>query len=303
MSQSKFKVGDKVLSIQQRLGNGAFGVVYKVRDEKSLIEYALKDILCSGDSENLNASREVETLKKISHENVIAVVGADQQRDAQGSHMLILTEYCPGGNLNERLTRPSSEKMNLKWMSELAAGLSYLHSVNVIHRDLKPENVLLTATDNVKLADFGLAREFIALKQTKAQRDDGSWMTTYIQYYMESVLGTPYWMAPEVFYGHYTEKADVFSLGVLFFAILERDFIECDRKKFYGAFTLVSGAGKIGLGYAMAKHDPTIVIEFSGQAQGSGDQQRIALDALKYRSSDRPNAQQIFNRLSSLAIQ
>ena len=42
-------------------------------------------------------------------------------------------------------------------------------------------------------------------------------MTTYVQYYMESVLGTPYWMAPEYFYGHYTEKADVFSLGVLFF--------------------------------------------------------------------------------------
>ena len=53
-------------------------------------------------------------------------------------------------------------------MSKLAAGLSYLHSVNVIHRDLKPENVLLTATDDAKLADFGLAREFIALKQTMA---------------------------------------------------------------------------------------------------------------------------------------
>ena len=58
--------------------------------------------------------------------------------------------------------------MNFRWMSKLAAGLSYLHSVNVIHRDLKPENVLLTATDDAKLADFGLAREFIALKQTMA---------------------------------------------------------------------------------------------------------------------------------------
>ena len=53
---------------------------------------------------------------------------------------------------------------------------------------------------------------------------------------MNSVVGTrPLWMAPEVLDGHYIEKADVFSLGVLFYAILERDFIEVDGKKFYCA--------------------------------------------------------------------
>ena len=249
------------------------------------------------DSQIQHAFHEVQLMTRFSHDNVLTLYGADQQRDTKGLHMLILTEYCAGGNLNERLHRPSFDFENTKWMRQIAAGLAYLHSQNVVHRDLKPENVLLTAAEDVKLADFGLAREFIALKQTKAQRDDGLWMTTYIQYYMESVLGTPYWMAPEVFKGHYTKKADVFSLGVLFFAILQRDFIEGNAgKKMYGAFAWALEV-KVGLGYAMAKYNSNITIQFSVQAQGEPSLQAIALDALKYNPNDRPNIQEIYDRV------
>ena len=93
------------------------------------------------------------------------------------------------------------------------------------HRDLKPDNVLLTATENVKLADLSLAREYIALKRTDARRQDSSWMASYAQYYMTSGVGTMHWMAPEFFRSRYTEKADVFPLGAIFYAILERDFV------------------------------------------------------------------------------
>ena len=213
---------------------------------------------------------------------MIAVIGADQYRDTRGLHMLILTEYCAGGNLNDRLTRPSSDLVNYKWMRQMAAALAYLHTREVVHRDLKPENVLFTETEDIKLADFGLAREYIALTQTPEQRDDGSWISTYAQYYMNTYAGTPYWMAPDVFSGHYTEKADVFSLGVLFFAILERDFVMGNGKPYYGAFKSVAGAGRVGLGYAMAKYDAGVSIEFSSRAQGSPLMQSITLDALKY---------------------
>lgn len=181
----------------------------------------------------------------------------------------------------------------MKWMRQTVDALAHLHSRDIVHRDLKADNVLLTAHEDVKLADFGLAREFVALK-TDALLDDDSWMNSYIQCYMNSEVGPVHWVAPEVFDRHYTEKADVFSLGVLFYAILQRDFITTDNgKKFYGAFKCIRGQGKVGLGCAMASHNPNVTIAFSEQAQGSNTQQRITLEALQYDKDDRPSAEEI----------
>ena len=203
---STVSVGNKTVRIQQRLGNGAFGVVYKVKDEASSMVYALKDVLCLNDSALRNAVREAKTLKKISHTDVIAIMGADQVRDKKGLlHMLLLTEYCSGGSLNDRLARPSTEEMNVKWISQTARALAHLHSRGVVHRDLKADNVLLTAAEDVKLADFGLAREYTALKGTNAQQDEGS-LTSNTQYYMSSGTGPVHWVAPEFFTGRYKEK-------------------------------------------------------------------------------------------------
>ena len=108
-------VGDKTVRIKQHLGSGAFGDVYKVRDEARSKVYALKDVFCLNSSQVLDAIREAVTLSQISHENIIALKEADQFVDNKNNlHMLILTEYCAGGNSNERLTRPSSERANWK---------------------------------------------------------------------------------------------------------------------------------------------------------------------------------------------
>lgn len=157
---SKLQVGEKWVTVQQRLGAGAFGVVYKVKEEATVNEYALKGVVCEDQSELIAVMNEIQTLCKIStHEKLISITAAGHYK-AQGSlHMTILTEFYVGGNLNERLHRPSSDLMNFKWMWQMTAGLAFLHSKNVVHRDLKPENVLLTGTEDVKLADFGLARE------------------------------------------------------------------------------------------------------------------------------------------------
>ena len=294
---TQLQVGEKIVNIQQRLGNGAFGVVYKVKEEGTSKVYAMKDILCLNDSAIRNAIREASTLNRISHENVIAIVSVGEFRDSRGSHMLLLTEYCPGGSLNDRLARPSSDQQNLKWMIQTADAVAHLHSCNVVHRDLKADNVLLTASEDVKLGDFGLAREYIALKRAGVVQDDGSWLAIYEQYYMQSRIGPIHWVAPEFLRGHYTEKADIFSLGTLLFAILERDYIVIDGRAIYGAFVSVHDKRKIGVGLAMERVDRNTRIQFSRRAQGSNALQRIVLEVLKYNPYDRPTAQEICNRL------
>ena len=173
---------------------------------------------------------------------------------------------------------------------------SFHLSCGVVHRDLKDDNVLLTATEDVKLADVGLAREYTALKGID---DEGSWLTNYKQYYMNSGVGTIHWVA-EFFTHHYTEKADVFSLGASFFAILERDCIVIDGKAIYGAFVNIHGEGKLGLGLAMAEFDSGISIKFASHAQGSNALQSVVLEALQYDKNDRPSAQEIYDKVMNI---
>ena len=190
--------------------------------------------------------------------------------------------------------------MNLKWISQSAGALAHLHSQGVVHGDLKADNVLLTATEDVKLADFGLAREYTALRRTNAEQDDGSWLTSYTQYYIKSRIGPIHWVAPEFFTRHYTEKADVFSLGTLFFAILERDSIVIDGKRIFGAFVDIPGVGKVGLGKAIKQVDRNIRIAFSSHAQGSNALKRVALEALQYHPHDRPSAQEVYDKVMKI---
>ena len=109
---------------------------------------------------------------------------------------------------------------------------------------------------------------------------------------MNSVAGTPNWIAPEVFSGSYTEKADAFSLGAIFLAILQWDFVMIDGKPFYGGFQHIPGVGKVDLGYAMAIYDPNISMELSSVAQ-ENPFHRLALKALQYNPDDRLTAGEI----------
>ena len=296
-------VGLKLVAIQQQLGIGGFGVVHKVKDVETSSEYALKDVVCKNQWDISAVKNEILTLSNISHPNVISIFESGDYDDTEGlRHMLILTEYCPGGNLNDRLTRESSKEVECKWIRQMAEVLHFLHSRNLVHRDLKPENVLLNENDDIKIGDFGLAREFISVKGT---------VTTYVTYagnYMNTVAGTRDWMAPEVFpgqegYGHYSEKADVFSLGILFWAILERDFIsDQEGKRYYGAFVNVPWNGKVGVGYAMYQKCGPVVPD-SLQPRESNSLQMIALDALKFVPEDRPSAVEICDRIPSFVAQ
>lgn len=106
---------------------------------------------------------------------------------------------------------------------------------------------------------------------------------------MTSGTGPIHWVAPEFFSGRCTEKPDMFSLGVLIYTILERDYIELNGRKNYGAFKRIPCAGKVGLGYAMAHQDPNITVSFSGPEFPHA--KKVTLDALKFDKDSRPSAE------------
>ena len=288
--------GNTQLRIQDTLGSGAFGVVYKVQDVATSNFYALKSVLCYNTSSLQNVIHEAEMLKQISHPNIIAILGTGRLNGNQNcTGILLLIEYCPGGNLNQWLPRQSTNQTNLKWMRQIADAVSHLHSRNVVHRDLKPDNVLLTATEDVKLGDFGLARQYIALTRTQVQNN-------YAPYYMQSEVGTKYYMAPEVFSSRgYCAKADVFSLGVLLYAILERDRVIIGGKAYYGAFVAIPNLpGRIGLGFAMETINPCFNIVFSSSSNYFGSLQMLIRQALNYDPHNRPTALQVYQSLVAI---
>lgn len=154
-------------------------VLLLVRDVDTAELFALKHIACQTDPTAVkSALEEIKTLRALSHPNIIKLIAADKSIDVEKTHVLILMENCSGGNLNDRLARPGYDpQKNLKWMRQIADALAYLHSRNTVHRDLKPENVLLTdqVNEDIKLADFGLARKYIALKQSNAGLSDAQY--------------------------------------------------------------------------------------------------------------------------------
>ncbi|XP_041661239.1 serine/threonine-protein kinase pdik1l-B [Cheilinus undulatus] len=133
----------------------------------------------------------------------------------------LVMEYCDGGDLNQYLlSRPPDAQRNHSVVKQLCSALAFLHSLGITHRDLKPDNVLVCVTPKgpvVKVADFGLSKMSEGLVDGDLTRQ-----------HFSSTCGSDFYMAPEVWGGlTYTAQADIFSLGVMFWAVLERiTFVE-----------------------------------------------------------------------------
>ncbi|XP_071112996.1 serine/threonine-protein kinase pdik1l-B-like [Haliotis cracherodii] len=194
-----------------KLGEGQFGVVYKVTIDGQL--YALKKLKKTPDLYQTGIMREIRTLQACSdHDNIVKLF------DVQMSHdeVNILMEYCDLGTLNDYMieNRPGEETI-CNFMLDMARGIHYLHDKEIVHRDIKPDNILLVARflrDPIcKIADLGLARFTFP-----TSRDMATMSSTY---YLNTGCGTPLFMAPEVYSGHYTKACDIYSLGMVFYTM------------------------------------------------------------------------------------
>jgi len=133
------------------------------------------------------------------HPNIVNYINSYIVEDK----LWVVMEYMAAGCLTEVLNQFSAVRLTERHIAticlETLRGLNYMHGLNCIHRDIKSDNVLLGANGEVKLADFGYA----------AQLTKGKGVRT-------TVVGTPYWMSPELIHGNnYDTKVDIWSLGIM----------------------------------------------------------------------------------------
>ncbi|KAI5732061.1 hypothetical protein M8J77_020560 [Diaphorina citri] len=143
-----------------RIGEGSYGVVYRVRDSVQDKILALKKLFLQNNTLTRGELREVTGLTKCRHENIVqlkeVVVGKSL------SSIFLVMEYCEHdlASLQDNVESPFTESQVKCVILQVLKGLNYLHSNFIIHRDLKPSNLLLNDKGCVKIADFGLARFF-----------------------------------------------------------------------------------------------------------------------------------------------
>jgi serine/threonine-protein kinase len=193
--------------IEDILGKGGMGVVYKARQSALNRTVALKMILNAehaADSERKRFRTEAEAIARLQHPNIVQIYEVGEHHGAP----FLSLEFCARGSLAERLN-------GTPWDSEAAAllvlpltlGIHAAHQAKVIHRDLKPANVLMTADGTPKITDFGLAKKLDEQGQTQSG----------------AVMGTPSYMAPEQAGCKPKEvgpATDVYAIGAILYELL-----------------------------------------------------------------------------------
>ncbi|PHU17248.1 MAP3K epsilon protein kinase 1 [Capsicum chinense] len=195
----KSKTLDNKYMLGDEIGKGAYGRVYKGLDLENGDFVAIKQVSLENIAqEDLNIiMQEIDLLKNLNHKNIVKYLGSLKTK----THLFIILEYVENGSL-ANIVKPNKfgpfpESLVAVYISQVLEGLVYLHEQGVIHRDIKGANILTTKEGLVKLADFG-----VATKLTEAD------VNTH------SVVGTPYWMAPEVIeMSGVCAASDIWSVG------------------------------------------------------------------------------------------
>ena len=191
--------------IEQELGQGSYGMVYKVQSLKNKQVYVIKKINIEylPTKSQKEVVNEAQILKKLDHPHIVKYFCSF----LEGKFLCIVMEYINGGDLH-RLIKTFSESRSLvaesdiwRMAYELSSAVAYLHSKNIIHRDIKTLNVLVTKDLTIKLADLGASKIVSAPMQVTR-------------------VGTPLYLAPElVKHKPYDYKVDVWALGCVLYTL------------------------------------------------------------------------------------
>ena len=178
----------------------------RIEDERELAIKVIQYVPDAG-SERLfdRFLQEYELIAGIDHRNVVKIFDLGVADD----HAFIAMEYFANGRLNERLGEPLPPAVAIEYLAQIAGALRAVHGTGILHRDLKPANIMFRDDESLALIDFGLAKW---MKLEAALTGQGQ------------IFGTPYYMSPEQGHAEPTdERADLYSLGCVFFEMLTGD--------------------------------------------------------------------------------
>ena len=194
----------------RNLGSGSYGTVYLAKNnlKDNLVAIKVIEKIPANIIDDMEIKNEINILKSLSHPNIVKIF----EFFDTALNYYIVTEYCKKGELFEYINNQYSEYQLAVLFYQVFSGLCYLHEKKILHRDLKLENLMISEIEKdinsgeeyfwIKIIDFGTAKIFERKKNEK------------------EIIGSSYYIAPEVLKKNYNEKCDNWSVGVILYMTL-----------------------------------------------------------------------------------
>lgn len=207
----------KYSRVNDIIGEGASKTVYRGLDLINMKEIAYNTISTKNKKkeDKIRIGNEITILKNINHPNILNII--DVWYNKEKKEVIFITPLYSYNlkNFIDRYYLYIKIHHKIKWIKQIINGILYLHLKNIIHRDLKPDNIFINSdTSDILIADFGLSTKLLNSK-SKAN----------------SCIGTPEYMAPELYSGDYDKSIDIYSFGMclLYLFTNEHPYSECNN--------------------------------------------------------------------------